>query len=226
MLVDALSSTAEGAQGNDGTSTPVRMILLFTALSFLPAMVICMTPFVRFIVVFSLLRQALGLQQSPPNQVLVGLSLFLTMLVMEPTLLAAWNGGLAPFLDGQMEAGPALEGALAPMREFMLGNTRRTDMATILEIAKMDRPSSLAEIPTSAIVSAFVLSELKTAFIIAVYVFVPFLVIDLVISSILLGMGMMMLPPVLVGMPIKLLVFVLMDGWGLVVRDLAAGVAR
>jgi flagellar biosynthetic protein FliP len=178
------------------------------------------------VVVFSLLRQALGVQQSPPNQVLVGLSLFLTLLVMQPVYDKSWVDGLAPFLDGTMQPGDAWNATINPIREFMLANTRRSDMATILDIANMARPESLEQIPTSAVASAYVLSELKTAFIIAVYVFVPFLVIDLVVSSVLLGMGMMMLPPVLVSLPIKLMVFVLMDGWSLLVRDLVAGIVR
>jgi flagellar biosynthetic protein FliP len=222
-----LLSSAVG-QGEDPvpTSTAVRLLLFLTGLSFLPAMLVVMTPFVRFVVVFSLLRQALGVQQSPPNQVLIGLSLFLTLLVMEPVYQQCWTNGLQPFLDGTLPAGDAFSATLAPMREFMLANTRRSDMATILDVANMARPASLEEIPTSAVASAYVLSELKTAFVIAVYVFVPFLVIDLVVSSVLLGMGMMMLPPVLVSLPIKLMVFVLMDGWSLLVRDLVAGIVR
>jgi len=188
--------------------------------------VVVMTPFVRFVIVFSLLRQALGLAQSPPNQVVVGLSIFLSMLVMDPVLEQSWALGLGPFLDGKLEPGAALTATLDPFRSFMLANTRRDDMAAILDVARLTRPESLADIPFSAVASAFVLSELKTAFIVAIYVYVPFLVIDLVVSSILLGLGMMMLPPVMVSLPFKLLVFVLMDGWTLLVRDLVAGVAR
>ena len=208
------------------TSTAVRLLLFLTGLSFLPAMVIVMTPFVRFVVVFGLLRQALGLQQSPPNQVLVGLSIFLTLMVMEPTFTASWTNGLAPFLDGTMQAGDAMNATLAPLREFMLANTRRADMATMLDIARIASPEKLADIPTSVVTSAYVLSELKTSFVIGVYVFIPFLVIDLIVSSILLGMGMMMLPPVLVSLPLKLMVFVLMDGWGILVRDMVSGIVR
>lgn len=208
------------------SSAAVRLLLMLTGMSFIPAMLIVMTPFVRFVVVFSMLRQALGLQQSPPNQVIVGLSLFLSLLVMQPTLTKAWDGGVAPYLDGQTDATTAMTDSLAPMRSFMLANTRREDMATILEVARVPRPEVLDDIPTPAVVSAFVLSELKTAFITTVYVFVPFLVIDLVVSSVLVGMGMMMLPPVVVSLPFKLIIFVLMDGWGLIVRDLAAGVVR
>ncbi len=221
----ALITAALGEGGVD-TSTSVRLLLFLTGLSFIPAMVVVMTPFVRFVIVFSLLRQALGLAQSPPNQVVVGLSIFLSMLVMDPVLEQSWALGLGPFLDGKLEPGAALTATLDPFRSFMLANTRRDDMAAILDVARLARPESLADIPFSAVASAFVLSELKTAFIVAIYVYVPFLVIDLVVSSILLGLGMMMLPPVMVSLPFKLLVFVLMDGWTLLVRDLVAGVAR
>jgi flagellar biosynthetic protein FliP len=206
-------------------SSAVRLLVMLTGLSFLPAMLLVMTPFVRFVVVLSLLRQALGVQQAPPNQVIVGLSLFLSLMVMEPTLHAAWAGGIGPYLAGAIDAQSGIEGALGPLRDFMLDNTRRSDLATVLEVGRIGRPDSLDAIPTSAVASAFVLSELKTAFLVSVYVFVPFVVIDLVVSSVLLGMGMMMLPPVVISLPIKLAVFVLMDGWSLLVRDLVAGVA-
>lgn len=221
-----LLASAVGDDAPVPTSTAVRLLLFLTGMSFLPAMIVCMTPFVRFVVVFGLLRQALGLQQSPPNQVIVGLSIFLTLMVMDPTFTAAWTNGLAPFLDGTMPAGDAMTATLSPLREFMLANTRRVDMATMLDIARVAAPDDLADIPTSVVTSAYVLSELKTSFVIGVYVFVPFLVIDLIVSSILLGMGMMMLPPVLVSLPLKLMIFVLMDGWGILVRDMVAGIAR
>ena len=222
---DLVGALAEGVAQTPASSA-VRLLLMLTGMSFLPAMLVVMTPFVRFVVVLSMLRQALGLQQSPPNQVIVGLSLFLSMLVMQPTLDKAWDGGVSPYLEGKTDSATALHDSLDPMRTFMLANTRREDMGTILGVARIARPQTLDAIPTSAVVSAFVLSELKTAFITTIYVFVPFLVIDLVVASVLVGMGMMMLPPVVVSLPFKLIIFVLMDGWGLVVRDLAAGVAR
>ncbi len=207
-------------------SSSVRLLLMLTGMSFIPAMLVVMTPFVRFVVVFSMLRQALGLQQSPPNQVIVGLSLFLSLLVMQPTLNAAWEGGVSPYLEGKTDSVTALHDSLDPMRGFMFKNTRREDMATVLEVAQVPAPETLDDVPTAAVVSAYVLSELKTAFITTIYVFVPFLVIDLVVSSVLVGMGMMMLPPVVVSLPFKLIIFVLMDGWALIIRDLAAGVVR
>ena len=218
--------TSAVGEGPVQTSTAVRMLLFLTGLSFLPAMILAMTPFIRFVMVFSLLRQALGLNQSPPNQIIVGLSLFLTLLVMQPVFQTSWDQGLAPFLDGKTEPAEALDATVAPLRGFMLANTRRDDMATVLEVARIERPSTLAGLPTAAVASAFILSELKTSLIIGIYTLVPFLVIDLVVSSVLLGMGMMMLPPVVVSLPFKLMVFVLMDGWGLLVRDVVSGISR
>lgn len=223
---DTLGAAMAEGMTDTPVSTSVRILLMLTGLSFLPAMLVVMTPFVRFVVVFSLLRQALGLQSSPPNQVIVGLSLFLTLLVMGPTFERSYADGLEPLLVGEMMPGEALDAALGPMREFMLANTRRSDMSTILEAAQVSVPDSVEDLSTPVIASAYVLSELKTALIISVYVFVPFLVIDLVTSSVLMGMGMMMVPPVVVSLPFKLLVFVLMDGWSLLVRDMVAGIAR
>lgn len=222
---ELVGSVADGVSQTP-VSSAVRLLLLLTGMSFIPAMLVVMTPFVRFVVVFSMLRQALGLQQSPPNQVIVGLSLFLSLLVMQPTLTKAWDGGVSPYLAGETDSVTALNDSLAPMRSFMFQNTRREDMVTILDVAQVPTPQTLDDVPTAAVVSAFVLSELKTAFITTIYVFVPFLVIDLVVASVLVGMGMMMLPPVVVSLPFKLIIFVLMDGWGLIIRDLAAGVVR
>jgi flagellar biosynthetic protein FliP len=213
------------AEGDMETTSAVRLLLFLTGLSFLPTMLIVMTPFVRFVVVLSLARQALGLAQSPPNQVIVGLSAFLTLLVMQPAFEVSWAQGVAPYLDGTLDTQTALERSVEPLRGFMLLNIRRTEMAVVLQAARMPEPETLAEIPISAVVSAFVLSELQTAFTIAVYVYLPFVVIDLVVSSVLLGLGMMMLPPVMVSLPFKLLIFVLMDGWALLVSNLVAGVA-
>jgi flagellar biosynthetic protein FliP len=224
--VGAAISVADPGTALVSDSSAVRLLLMLTGMSFIPAMLVVMTPFVRFVVVLSMLRLALGLQQSPPNQVIVGLSLFLSLVVMQPTLTTAWEGGMSPYLAGETTAEVAMQDTLAPMRSFMFANTRRDDMAVILEVARVPAPSTLDDVPTPAVVSAFVLSELKSAFITTIYVFMPFLVIDLVVSSVLVGMGMMMLPPVVVSLPFKIIIFVLMDGWALIVRDLAAGVVR
>jgi flagellar biosynthesis protein FliP len=204
-------------------SAALRLVLILTAMTFLPAVLLVMTPFTRFVIVFALLRQALGLQQAPPNQVLIGLSLFLSLLIMQPTLTEVNTDAVEPFLAGEMQPVEAIQVGLEPMRSFMLHNTRGDDLAAVLTIGDMEEPPTLEEIPTAAVVSAFVLSELKTAFVIAIKVYLPFLVIDMVIASLLLGMGMMMLPPVIISLPFKLLLFVLMDGWNLLIRSMTAG---
>ncbi len=206
----------------DEVSVAVRLVVLLSAMTFIPAMLLVMTPFTRFVIVFSLLRQALGLQQSPPNQVLIGLSLFLAMLVMQPTLNQVNSEALQPYMNGEIETGQAIESGIGPVRTFMLANVHSDDMQTMIRIARLPRPESLSEIPTSAVVSAYVLTELKTAFVIAIKVYIPFLVMDLVVASVLLAMGMMMLPPVIISLPFKLLLFVLMDGWGLLMTSMVA----
>lgn len=217
----AVEVVEQATASGDEVSTAVRLLVLFTAMSFLPAMLLVMTPFTRFVIVFSLLRQALGLQQTPPNQVLIGLSLFLSLLVMGPTLDQVQDNALEPYLAGQMETGEAIDAGLAPMRDFMLANVRKQDMATVLDIAKLE-PETVEDVPTPALVSAYLLSELRTAFIIAIKVYIPFLVVDIVVASVLLGMGMMVLPPVVISLPFKLLLFVLMDGWGLLITNMVA----
>jgi len=204
-------------------ATTVRLIMILTALTFVPAILLVMTPFTRFIIVFSMLRQALGLQQAPPNQVLIGLALFMSALVMGPTLSEVNETAIQPYMAGEMETTAALETAIAPMRRFMLSNTRRDDLSAVMNMGRIAPPETLSEIPTTAVVSAFVLSELKTAFVIAIKVYLPFLVIDIVIANVLLSMGMMVLPPVIISLPFKLMLFVLMDGWNLLVRSMAAG---
>ncbi len=217
----AAEAFTESVTGEE-VSTSVRMVMLFTAMTFLPAIVLVMTPFTRFVIVFSLLRQALGLQQSPPNQVLIGLSLFLSAMVMGPTIDQVYDEALQPYIAGELTTGDALGTAMVPMRRFMLANMHREDLATAQSIARIPRPETLHDIPTRVVVSAFVLSELKTAFIIAIKVYVPFLVVDIVVASVLLGMGMMVLPPVIISLPFKLMLFVLMDGWGLLVTSMVA----
>lgn len=217
----AVTSAVSGAEGQE-VSSAVRLLVLLTSMSFLPAILLLMTPFTRFVIVLSMMRQALGLQQSPPNQVLVGLSLILSLVVMQPTLHEVEENAFNPYLSGQMETVPAVNEALVPLRRFMLAHTRRDDLAASMRMAKVPRPQNLDEIPTTVVTTAFVLSELRTAFDIAVRIYIPFLVVDLVVASVLLGMGMMMLPPVVISLPFKLLVFVLMDGWTLLITGLTA----
>ena len=215
---------ALAASNPDTTSDVVRLVMMLTALAFLPGMLLIMTPFTRFIIVFSLLRQALGLQQSPPNQVLVGLSLTLALVVMQPTLERVNTNAVQPYMSGEMSTPDAFDQTMGPMREFMLKNIHRDDLITSIKLGRMERPDTLEDIPSTVVMTAFILSELRTAFTIAIKVYIPFLVVDIVVASVLLGMGMMMLPPVVISLPFKLAVFVLMDGWGLLVTGLVQGV--
>jgi flagellar biosynthetic protein FliP len=219
---ESLVELADEARDMPVAST-VRLIVILTAMTFVPALLLVMTPFTRFVVVFSLLRQALGLQQSPPNQVLIGLALFMSMLVMQPTIEEVNQTAFKPYMAGEMDTGVAIDAAMKPMRRFMLANTRRDDLGAVMAMGRLSRPDSLDEVPNSAVVSAFVLSELKTSFVIAVKVYLPFLVIDIIIANILLSMGMMVLPPVIISLPFKLMLFILMDGWNLLVRSMASG---
>lgn len=206
------------------SSTPLQIIVLLTVLSFIPALLISMTCFTRLIVVFHFLRQALGTQETPNNQVLLGLSLFITLFVMTPTLTQIYNDAYKPMSEGTMTQAEALEKGLVPLRAYMLKHTREKDLALFLRLAKAPRPNSPDDVPTTSLVPAFMISELKTAFQIGFVLFLPFLVIDLAVSSVLLSMGMMQLPPVIVSMPLKILLFVMVDGWFLIVGSLVKSV--
>lgn len=203
-------------------SQSVVIILLLTLLSVAPALLIMLTSFTRIVVVLSLTRNALGLQSIPPNQVVVGLALFLSLFLMMPTLRTLNDEALQPFLKGEMAQGDALKAAEGPLREFMLEQTRESELALFVRAAGDDKPANASEVSMASLVPGYILSELKTAFIIGFVIFVPFLVIDLVVSSSLMSMGMMMLPPVLISLPFKLLLFVMVDGWALVVRALVS----
>lgn len=213
-----------GAGGNS-YSVPIQTLLFFTALSFLPAVLLMMTGFTRIVIVLSLLRQAIGTQQAPPNQVVVGLSLFLTLFVMGPTLDRVYQEAYLPYSTNTLSFEQALEKAEAPMRGFMLKQTRHSDFALFARLAKLDDGVTAETAPLRVLVPAFVTSELKTAFQIGFMVFIPFLIIDMVVSSVLMSLGMMMLSPVLVALPFKLMLFVLADGWNLLIGSLAASFA-
>ena len=206
--------------GSQEYSLTLQVLALMTALSFLPAMVIMMTSFTRIIVVLSILRQALGLQQSPSNQVLIGISLFLSFFIMSPVLDRVNAEALQPYLAEEISSKQALTRAEQPIRDFMLAQTRVKDLETFLNIAGV-QVSNEAEVPLRVLIPAFVTSELKTAFQIGFMLFLPFLVIDLVVASILMAMGMMMLSPMLISLPFKLMLFVLVDGWNLIMCTLA-----
>jgi len=213
--------------GSGGTSysVPIQTLLFFTALSFLPAVLLMMTGFTRIVIVLSLLRQAIGTQQAPPNQVIIGLSLFLTLFVMGPTLDRVYQEAYVPYSTNAISFEQALDKAEAPMRAFMLKQTRQSDFALFARLAKLEPGVTAEKAPFRVIVPSFVTSELKTAFQIGFMIFIPFLVIDMVVSSVLMSLGMMMLSPVLVALPFKLMLFVLADGWNLLIGSLAASFA-
>ncbi len=208
--------------GSASYSVPVQTLLFFTALSFLPAMLLMMTGFTRIVIVLSLLRQALGTQSAPPNQVIVGLSLFLTLFVMGPTLDRVYRDAYVPYTANSISFEQAVDKAQGPIREFMLKQTRQSDFALFARLAKLDPSVKAVDAPIRVLVPAFVTSELKSAFQIGFMIFIPFLVIDMVVASVLMSLGMMMLSPVLVALPIKLMLFVLADGWNLLMGSLAA----
>lgn len=210
--------------GSSGTSysVPIQTLLFFTALSFLPAVLLMMTGFTRIVIVLSLLRQAIGTQSAPPNQVIVGLSLFLTFFVMSPTLDKVYSEAYLPYTTNAMLFEEAVAKAEAPMRDFMSKQTRQSDLALFAKLAKLEPGASAQTVPMRVLIPAFVTSELKSAFQIGFMIFIPFLVIDIVVASVLMSLGMMMLSPVLVALPFKLMLFVLADGWNLLIGSLAA----
>ena len=207
--------------GETGYVGGIKIMLLLAALTFAPAIVLSMTSFTRIIIVLALLRQAVGVVQLPPGRVLVGLALFLTLFTMSPVIKEIDEQALTPYQAGALDDKQALENAMKPVRKFMLRHTREGDLSLFLHIMGEDKPRVASDVPTLAMVPAFMLSELKTAFQIGALLFIPFLVIDLVVASVLMSMGMMMLPPMTISLPLKLIVFVLVDGWGLVVSSLA-----
>ncbi len=218
-----LTVNATSAPGGGTTySVPVQTLLIFTALSFLPAVLLLMTSFTRIVIVLSLLRQALGLQSTPPNQVIIGMSLFLTFFVMSPTLERIYNDAYTPYAEQKMQFEEAIAKGGDPLRAFMSKQTRETDLNLFAKIGKVERSTTAAEVPMRVLIPAFVTSELKTAFQIGFLVFVPFLMIDLIVASLLMSMGMMMVSPVLVALPFKLMLFVLADGWNLLIGSLVS----
>lgn len=218
----ALMNSTPLPGGGQSYSLPVQTLLFLTALAFLPALLLLMTGFTRIVIVLSLLRHALGLQTSPPNQVIIGLSLFLTFVVMGPVFDRVYADAYVPYSEQKISAKQALERAEGPLRGFMLKQTREPDLALFLRLSRAEAPKTKDDIPLRALVPAFVTSELKTAFQIGFMVFIPFLIIDMVVASVLMSMGMMMLSPVLISLPFKLMLFVLVDGWNLLLGSLVA----
>jgi len=216
----AFTSTP-GAGGGQTYTLSLQTLLLLTSLSFLPAALLMMTSFTRIIIVLSLLRQAMGTQSSPPNQVLIGLSLFLTLFVMGPTFDKIYVEAYQPLSENRIQMGEALDKGAAPLRAFMLKQTRETDLALFVKMSKSAPLESAADVPMRVLIPAYITSELKTAFQIGFAVFIPFLIIDMVVASILMAMGMMMVSPAIVALPFKIILFVLVDGWNLLLGSLA-----
>jgi len=217
----ALSLAATALEGQS-YSLSLQILILMTLLTLLPALLLSMSAFVRIIIVLSILRQALGTAQTPPNQVLLGIALFLTFFVMAPVADEIRSTAAQPYIDGQMSAEAALEAGIKPLRTFMLNQTRDSDIQLFAGIAGRDDFTSPDEVPLSIIIPSFMVSELKTAFQIGFLIFIPFLVIDLVVSSVLMSMGMMMLSPMLISLPFKIMLFVMVDGWALILGTLAS----
>ncbi|MBP2240140.1 flagellar biosynthetic protein FliP [Cytobacillus eiseniae] len=204
----------------ENVSTSVKLVLMLTVLSLAPSILILMTCFTRIVIVLSFVRTALATQQMPPNQVIIGLSLFLTFFIMAPTFQQVNQEALTPLFNEEINLEEAYEKAALPFKEFMSTHTRQKDLALFLDYSKADKPESISDIPLTALVPAFAISEIKTAFQIGFMIFIPFLVIDMIVASVLMSMGMMMLPPVMISLPFKILLFVLVDGWYLVVKSL------
>lgn len=201
-------------------ATNIKILVLLTILTLAPAILMMMTSFTRIVIVLSLLRQALGTMQIPPNQVVVGLSLFLTFFIMSPVLSKINSEAFQPYAESKISQEEAIAKGLKPLREFMLKSTREKDLALFVGMSRMPRPRTVADVPTTVVIPAFVISELRTAFQIGFLIYIPFLIIDMVIASVLMSMGMLMLPPVMISLPFKLMLFVLVDGWNLIIGSL------
>jgi flagellar biosynthetic protein FliP len=217
---NAINLNITGPDGHQNYAVPIQILLFLTFLTFIPAILVSVTSLTRIMIVFHFLRQALGTNEAPSNQLVLGLSLFLTFFIMGPVWEQVNQEALQPMMAGSITQGAALDKAVKPLRNFMMKYTREKDLALFLSIAKKPRPRNVEEIPTNVMVPAFMISELKTAFQIGFVLFLPFLIIDMVVATVLLSMGMMQLPPVMVSMPFKILLFVMVDGWNLVVGSL------
>jgi len=218
-----VSVNAEGTQDPRETAGTIKVLLFFTLLSLLPALLLTMTSFTRIIIVLSFVRRALSLQNLPPNQLLIGIALFMTIFVMAPVFGKINKVAIEPYMNEEITQKQAFTAGMGCLREFMLKHTREKDLGLFVSMAETEQPRTSDDVPTYVLVPAFAVSELKTAFQMGFVIFLPFLVIDMVVSSVLTSMGMFMLPPVIISVPFKILLFVLVDGWNLVIRSLAAG---
>jgi len=209
-----------GQGGPTATERLIQLFLLITVMALAPSILVMMTSFIRIVIVLSFLRTAMGAQQTPPNQVLMALALFLTFFIMSPTFEAAWDQGIRPYVDGEIEEKEAFDRSLKPLQIFMQKFVREQDLKLFMDIAKVPPIASADELPIKVLIPAFIISELRRAFEIGFLVFIPFLVIDMVVASVLMSMGMMMLPPIIIALPFKIIFFVLVDGWFLIVGSL------
>jgi len=213
----SVSAIEEPAQFVKTINIALILVLLVAA----PTLLLMVTSFTRFIIVFSLLRQAMGLQQSPPNQIIISLSLIMTVFIMEPYGKASWNNAIKPYMDSQIGYEVAFERGIKPFKDFMIKNTRESDLALFYRIKKQENPKNIDDVSIILLMPAFIVSELRTAFEIGFLIFLPFLVIDIIVASILMSLGMMMLPPVMISLPIKIIFFIIIDGWHLIIGNLA-----
>ncbi len=220
VILPGIDFNVNSSSNPEDVVTTVQILLMLTILSLAPAILILMTSFTRIVIVLSFVRNALATQQMPPNQVIIGLALFLTFFIMGPALTEANENALQPYLNGEITQEVALQEASMPFKQFMIKQTREKDILLFLNYAKLEKPKSIEEMPLRILVPAFAISELKTAFQMGFMIFIPFLVIDMIVASALMAMGMMMLPPVMISLPFKILLFVLVDGWYLVVKSL------
>jgi len=224
VVVPTMNFELAAPSSPDQLVSSLNVLVLLTLLFLAPSMILVMTTFTRFVIVFGFLRQALGTQQVPPTQLLVMLAMVLTFFVMEPVGTKSYENGIKPYIEEKIGYEEAFTKAALPFKNFMIRNTREKDLALFIRIRKMENPATIADVPMSIIIPAFVISELKTAFEIGFLLFLPFLVIDMVVASILMSMGMMMLPPVMISLPFKILIFVLIDGWNLIIGNLIASI--
>lgn len=213
----------ETADNPQDVAVSMQILFMLTILSLAPSLLIMLTSFTRIIIVLSFTRNALGTQQMPPNQVLIGLALFLTFFIMSPVISEINETAFKPYTNGEITQEAAIEKAMVPVRSFMFKYTREKDLALFIKLGEIKQPLTKSDIPTAALIPAFIISELKTAFEIGFFLYIPFLMIDMVVSSTLMSMGMMMLPPIMISMPFKILLFVMVDGWNLIVRSLILG---
>jgi len=218
--IPTLSFNLGESDDPDAWVAGLKIVAMLTVLTLAPSILIMMTSFTRVLVVFAFLRQALGTQQSPPNQILIGLSLFLTIFIMMPVWQTIDSKALTPYLNGEITQSDAVDRGIAPLRNFMLKQTREDDLILFINAAKMEKPAKAEDTPLHVLIPSFVISELRTAFEIGFLIYIPFVILDLVVASVLMSMGMMMLPPVMISLPLKIILFVLIDGWHLITANL------